>query len=322
MRKSFALSALFAAPLLIGAQVAMADTVTVDSCGRDVTFNTSPSKVIVHDLNMNEMAMALNLQDKMVGVTGVTGWYKTEGPALLEKLGGVPELAPKYPSLENLLAAEPDLFIAGWYYGMKPGGEVTPDILEQHGIKTLELTESCVHLDKNKKAASMDLLFDDMLRLGKVFDKEQEADTLVDGWKKELSSIKEAVGENAGTRVFLYDSGDEKPFTAGKYAIPTAMIEAAGGKNILDDMDTSWGRANWETVASRNPEFLVLLDYSQDGSGAAGLMDFLKSHPVMSETDAVKNGRFVALRYAELTPGPANIEAIRKIAAAMNPESF
>jgi hypothetical protein len=30
----------------------------------------------------------------------------------------------------------------------------------------------------------------------------------------------------------------------------------------------------------------------------------------MKEIDAVKNERFVALRYAELTPGPANIEAI------------
>jgi iron complex transport system substrate-binding protein len=30
----------------------------------------------------------------------------------------------------------------------------------------------------------------------------------------------------------------------------------------------------------------------------------------------------VALRYAELTPGPANIEAIAKIAKAMHPEAF
>jgi iron complex transport system substrate-binding protein len=37
----------------------------------------------------------------------------------------------------------------------------------------------------------------------------------------------------------------------------------------------------------------------------------------MKETDAVKNERYVALRYAELTPGPANIDAIEKIAKAM-----
>ena len=155
-----------------------------------------------------------------------------------------------------------------------------------------------------------------------MFNKTRESKALIKNWKAELANIKEAIGVKAGKRVFLYDSGKEKPFTAGKFAIPTAMIKAAGGKNIVDDMNISWGRTSWETVASRNPEFLLLLDYSEDGSGAEGLMDFLKLHPAMSETDAVKNSHYVALRYAELTPGPANINAIRKIAAGMHPERF
>ena len=322
MRKTIILSMLVATSFLINTNFGVANSITVNSCDRKVSFDAPPNKIIVHDLNMNEMAIALNLQDKMVGVTGVTGWYKKEGPALLKKLGNVPELAPKYPTLENLLAVSPDLFIAGWYYGMKPGGEVTPDSLAQHGIKTLELTESCVHLDQAKKRASMDLLFNDISRLGVVFKKRNEAKELIKKWKAELAGIKKTIGTKAGKRVFLYDSGKEKPFTAGKFAIPTAMIEAAGGKNIVDDMSTSWGRTSWETVASRNPEFLVLLDYSEDGSGAKGLLDFLKSHPAMGETDAVKNSRYVALRYAELTPGPANINAIRKIAVGMYPELF
>jgi iron complex transport system substrate-binding protein len=37
----------------------------------------------------------------------------------------------------------------------------------------------------------------------------------------------------------------------------------------------------------------------------------------MQHTDAVKNKRFVALRYEELTPGPANITAIEKMAKAL-----
>jgi iron complex transport system substrate-binding protein len=31
-------------------------------------------------------------------------------------------------------------------------------------------------------------------------------------------------------KVFVYDSGEDKPFTSGRYAMPTAIIEAAGGK--------------------------------------------------------------------------------------------
>ena len=76
------------------------------------------------------------------------------------------------------------------------------------------------------------------------------------------------------------------------------------------------GRTSWEAVAAADPEFLILLDY-QSGGGAAGLMAFLKSHPAMKYTSAVKNEAYVALRYEELTPGPANIEAMAKIAEAM-----
>jgi len=304
----------------LAASTAWAFPVTVDSCGTPLTFDAPPKRAVIHDLNMTEMAFALGLQPSIVGLTGITGWYKV-GPEFVAQRGSIPELAPKQPSLENLLSVEPDFFFAGWYYGMKPGGEVTPDTLAPHGIKTLVLTESCVHLDKNRPAASMDLLFGDMEKLGKIFGKETQADELVAGWKKQLAEITAKVGENRGTRVFLYDSGDDKPFTAGKFAIPTAMIDAAGGKNIMADMETSWGTTDWETVATRNPQFLVLLDY-QDDAGYRKLLDFLKSHPAMKETDAVKNERFVALRYAELTPGPANIEAIGKIAKAMHPEAF
>ncbi len=310
-------------PALVAALLAspaLAFPVTVDNCGQPLTFEAAPQRAVIHDLNMTEMAFALGLQPSIVGLTGITGWYKV-GPEFTEAQGNIPELAPKYPTIENLVAVEPDLFFAGWYYGMKPGGDVTPDTLAPYGIKTLILTESCVHLDKERPAASMDLLFGDMQRLGMVFGKEAEAAALVDGWKVQLADIVAKVGDNKGTRVFLYDSGEDKPFTAGRFAIPSAMIEAAGGTNIMADMETSWGTTDWETVASRNPEFLVLLDY-QDDAGYRKLIDFLEAHPAMKETDAVRNQRFVALRYAELTPGPANIEAIRKMAEAMHPEAF
>ena len=311
---------LISVPLMLLATPVLAEPVTVDNCGTELTFANVPERIVVHDINMSEMAFALGLQEKIVGLTGITGWYKTS-PEFDEQRGDIPELAPKYPTMENLIAASPDLFVAGWYYGMRPGGEVTPDTLEAQGIQTLVLTESCVHLHEDRPVASMDLLFDDMVRLGTVFDKKAEAEALVAGWKSDLLEIDTAIPDENRLRVFLYDSGADKPFTAGRYAITTAMIEAAGGKNVMSDMETSWGTTSWEAVAVANPQFLVLLDY-QDGSGAEGLMKFLKEHPIMSLTDAVQNERYVPLRYEELTPGPSNIAAISKIAEAMYPGSF
>ena len=270
---------------------------------------------MVHDINISEIAFSLGLQDRMVGVTGISGWYKTT-PEFDALRGGIPELAPKYPTLENLVAASPDLFFAGWYYGMKPGGEVTPETLAPHGIKTLILGESCVHLNKDRPSASLELLYSEVKRLGNIFEKDAEATALIEGWQARVAEIKQTVGNFSGKRVFLYDSGEDKPFTAGKFAMPTAMIEALGAINVTADMDTSWGRTSWEAVAAADPEFLILLDY-QSGGGAADLLAFLKSHPVMQHVSAVKNEAYVALRYEELTPGPANIEAMEKMAEAM-----
>ena len=296
---------------------AAAHEVTVDNCGEPLVFDAKPERLVVHDMNMTDMAFALGLQEHIVGLTGITGWYKTS-PDFDKLRGDIPELAPKYPTVENLVAAEPDLFFAGWYYGMKPGGDVTPDTLAPFGIKTMILTESCVHLDKDRPEASMDLLFNDVLRLGQVMHVEEKAEELVAGWKEQLSAIKAKTADLAKPRVFLLDGPADAPFTAGKFAIPDAMIAAAGGENVTHDMDTSWGRTSWEAVAASNPEFLVLLDY-QTGNGAEDTFKFLQEHPVMSQTDAVKNERWIGLRYEELTPGPANIDAIQKMADAMHP---
>ncbi len=308
---------LSAALFVVAASGAAAQEVTVDNCGEPLVFDTKPERLVVHDINMTDMAFALGLQDQIVGLTGITGWYKTS-PDFDALRGDIPELAPKYPTVENLVAAEPDLFFAGWYYGMKPGGDVTPDTLAPFGIKTMILTESCVHLDKDRAEASMDLLFDDILRLGKVMRVEDKAEALVTTWKQELSAIEDQNADSVKPRVFLLDGPADAPFTAGKFAIPDAMIAAAGGVNVTHDMETSWGRTSWETVAAANPEFLVLLDY-QTGNGAADTFKFLQEHPVMSLTDAVKNERWIGLRYEELTPGPANIAAIAKMARAMHP---
>ncbi len=318
MARALALACVYVAGPAMGQGALAADApypVTVSNCGEPLRIDRPPRRLVVHDLNMTEMALALGLRPVLVGVTGITGWYKQTGEALLRTLDGVPELAPKYPTLETLVAARPDLFFAGWYYGMQPGGEVTPATLARQGIQTLVLTESCAQNRADKPHATMELLYGDMLRLGQVFGRSAQARQLVDGWRARVAAAaRPALAGQPG--VFVYDSGEDKPFTAGRAAMPTALIDAAGGRNVLDDLPMSWGNAAWEAVARRNPQFIILLDY-QNGQGPDHLERVLREHPAMRLTDAVRNGRFIVLRYAELTPGPANIDAIEKIARAL-----
>ena len=59
----------------IFSSTAIAGSVTVKNCGESITFDSVPECMVVHDINMSEIAFSLGLQDRMVGVTGISGWY-------------------------------------------------------------------------------------------------------------------------------------------------------------------------------------------------------------------------------------------------------
>lgn len=295
--------------LLLTTSPALAFPVTVKSCNRDVTFDAPPAKAIANDVNLVEMMLALGLRDRMVGYTGVSGW-KTLDEELRQGVAELPELSARYPTREVLAGAEPDFFFAGWNYGMKIGGEVTPETLEPLGIKTYELTESCIFVGP-KARSSMQDMYADLLALGTIFGVEDRAQSLVEGYKARLAELTAGIDRATALRVFVYDSGEETPFTAGAYAIPTALIEAAGGVNIMGDLDKSWASVGWEPVIERNPEVIVIVNYGD--VTAEQKIAFLEANPAFASIDAVKNDRYVVLDYVEATPGPRNIRAVEKL---------
>ena len=285
---------------------------TVESCNRTVSFDAPPERAISNDVNLTEMMLVLGLADRMVGYTGISGW-KTLDEEMRAGVEELPELSAKYPTKEVIVGADADFFFAGWNYGMKVGGEVTPETLAPFGIKVYELTESCTHI-MDKAKASIDDMYADLMNLGKIFDVEDKATALVDGYKAELATFAEGLDAGDPLRVFVYDSGEDAPFTAGLYAMPTALIEAAGGTNVMNGFEKSWGTVTWEEVVEQNPEVIVIVNYGS--VTAEQKREFMMSNPAFADIDAVKNDRFVTLEYVEATPGPRNIKAIKTLAQA------
>ena len=285
---------------------------TVESCNRTVTFDEPPKKAISNDVNLTEMMLVLGLAERMVGYTGISGW-KTLDEEMRAGVKELPELSQKYPSKEVLVGADADFFFAGWNYGMKVGGEVTPETLEPFGIKVYELTESCIHI-MNKSKANMEDMYNDLLNLGRIFNVEDKANELINNYRMEIQKLTKNINTDDPLRVFVYDSGEDTPFTAGFYAMPTALIEASGGKNIMNDFKKSWGTVTWEEVIDRNPEVIVIVNYGN--VTAEQKKEFMMSNPAFAGIDAVKNDRFVTLEYVEATPGPRNIKAIKKLSEA------
>ena len=315
-------------PLLLAAGLAALSAVqahaghyplTVQSCNRQVTFQRAPERAVSHDINMTEMMVALGLQNRMAGYSGISAWNKLNAP-LKQALGALPELAGDYPSAEALLARRADFFFAGWDYGMRVGGPVTPASLAPLGINVYELSESCAHVMK-RPAASLADVYRDIGNLGRIFDVEPRAQKVIAEMRAKVDSASARVAKRQATpSVFVYDSGEDRPFSAGRLAMPNALIQAAGGRNILDDVDASWTRVNWETVIARNPQAIVIIDYGK--VTAQQKIAFLRDHPALSKLDGVKNQRFIVLPYDSATPGIANADAVVALARGLHPQAF
>lgn len=307
------LRACSAVALLLAATSAFAEAthypVTVKSCNRDVIFQQAPQHAVSHDINMTQMMLALGLKSRMAGYSGVTGW-KSVTPEMAHMLDGLPELASKYPSVETLLNANVDFFFAGWDYGMRVGGDLTPQTLQPLGINVYELTESCAFVMK-RPAASLDDTYNDLRNLGRIFDVQDRANQLIASMQAQVADIRQHLPTRQ-PRVFLYDSGEDRAMTSGRLGMPQALIDAAGGRNILDDLETSWTRVNWENVVEHNPEVIVIVDYGE--VNAQQKEQFLLNHPALQSVDAIKQRRFIVIPYVQATPGIDNVLAVRTLA--------
>jgi len=166
-----------------------------------------------------------------------------------------------------------------------------------------------------KSKINMDDTHAVLTNLGRIFGVEDKAATLVDGYRKDLANpLAGPSSLAAAARMFLYDSGEDAVFTVGRYAMPTAIIEAAGGVNIMDDLEKSWAKIAWEAVIDRDPKIVVIVNYGD--ATAEPKIAFLKGNPAFADIDAVTNDRFVVLEYGEATFGPRNIAAVAKVANA------
>ncbi|MFJ2388359.1 ABC transporter substrate-binding protein [Pseudomonas koreensis] len=311
-------SLLCVALLLCSAQALAEATkypLTIHSCNRDVSFSEAPKHAVSHDINMTQMMLALGLKSRMAGYSGVSGW-KSVTPEMQSLLDGLPELAAKYPSVETLLNANVDFFFAGWDYGMRVGGDLTPQTLQPLGINVYELTESCAFVMK-RPAATLDDTYNDLRNLGKIFDVQDRANALIADMQNQVAEIRKDLPADK-PRVFLYDSGEDRAMTSGRLGMPQALIDAAGGRNILDDVEASWTRVNWETVVERNPQVIVIVDYSE--ITAEQKIEFLLKNPALQSVDAIKNQRFIVIPYVQATPGIDNVLAVETLAKGFHGE--
>ncbi|TXS08265.1 ABC transporter substrate-binding protein [Streptomyces sp. adm13(2018)] len=297
--------------------------VRLDNCGQKVEIDHAPRRAVALDQGSAEILLSLGLADRMVGTATWTD------PVLggLEKANAtVPRLADRYPSFEKVLDVEPDFVSASFLYTLGKGGVAPREQFTELGVPTYLSPGDCVGKDNGgggdgvrTKPLTMDTVYGEVRDLARVFGVPERGEKLVGELRARVD--KATTGADFGDASVLYWFSDSKgPYMAGCCGAPGIISGALGVKNVFDDTKEEWPQINWETVADRDPDVLVIADLTrkaQSAESAAKKIEFLESHPVTRNMTAVRNKRYVMLSGQAMNPTIRTVEGIEKVAAAL-----
>ena len=273
-------------------------------------YTEPPSRSITLNQHVTEVMLALELQEYMVGTAYIDDEILPQYQAAYQS---VPVLAEEYPSREVILGQNPDFLYGGFRSAFGDDAAGSQEELNKIGIGTY-LTSSICNIGSPD---TLNDVYTDISSIGKIFGVSERADALVKALAEEVSKAASQTGSSGDApRVFLFDSGDDAPFTATCCSMFTNMIETAGGKNIFDEVDGRWKTVSWEEVIDRDPELIVLTE--ADWSTSQEKIDLLLGNPALADITAVKEQRFVVLQFSSLVPGIRNATAIAELAEAVS----
>ncbi|CAD7051218.1 ABC transporter substrate-binding protein [Pseudorhizobium endolithicum] len=299
---------------------------TITNCGREVTFEQPPKRVVSVGQGMTEILFSLGLEEKMAG-TAV--WVGPVLPQYAEANSRIKRLADNDPSFESLVGQEPDLVAAEFESHIGPEGSIANrDQFSALGIDTYVAPADCAaKINTNggdgvrKELFTMELIYRQISELAAIFDVEERGEALVAELKKReqdaVASIAGAAGKDLPV-VFWFSSkevtGDA--FIAGKNSAPAYILKTLGARNVVET-EEEWPLVGWETIAEADPAVIVIATMERRRHAADNpevKLDFLANDPVTSRMNAVSNKRFVLMDAQSMNPTIRTIDGIETLA--------
>ncbi len=286
------------AGMAVGCQAEFAPGTYTDDTGREVSIDEVPQRIVSFGPSITEILFALGLEEKVVGVSDYSDY--PEAAKLKPSVGSA-----YAPSIENLVALEPDL------------------------VFTLE------HKELNSQLEALGMTFiiiepkdiDEILRdielMGMVTDTEDEAEELVESMEDTIADVLDLVeGAPEVSVFFIVDATDlTLPWTAGPGSFIDALITMVGGENIAAEAAGDWVQLSIEQVVGSDPDLIII--QTMTGGMPTVSIETLEEHPIWGEMRAVREGNIFLINGDLVSrPGPRIIQGLEEIARIVHPELF
>jgi len=251
--------------------------------------------------SITETLFFLGLGNKVIAVTKWCDWpeevlnkKKTGEIAVFENIVD--------PEIEKVVSLNPDLILA-------------TTITKSEAVAKLErLGLPIVVIDYGK---NLEDIYAALKLIGKVTGVNEQAENLIIELKENITKVSNAVSRLPKPKVFWMSWHDPLMSTGGSSWI-NALIQAAGGENIFNDINVDWPTVSPEEVLIRNPDIIL---FSEEHPGVSNVNDLLNIFPTWVEVKAVKEGKVFAVPTFILHPGPRVAEAVKTLAKLLHPEA-
>jgi iron complex transport system substrate-binding protein len=296
--------------------------VTIESCGRKLTFAKPPERVVTAYQPALEILVSLGVGNKIVG-----GLPFDEGAEFLPGQKEIYDKVPKIsdsismPAKEKVLSLNPDfVFTVNQSELNAERGRASIEDLAAIGANAYVMAWDCP--GRSRADATLEDSYTDILNMGKVFGVSDKATALVEGMTKETTDIqarvKKAMADKLPARVLGVDVAENVLYTIGR-GLNGDLFEIAGGKSVFADEKEEYFAANMERVVQSNPDIYVIYDYLPGPTIDDKLAFVYKNLP---DAPATKNKRYIVVPAVEMHPGVRNVELAKRLAMALYPEAF
>lgn len=269
------------------------ETVKIKDLTGEVEVRKNPKKVVALDNRTFETLedWGIKLVAAPKPIMPATSGYKKDDSIV--DIGN-----HKEPNLEALAAADPDLVIVGQRFGSYY--EEIKKLLPNADVINLnwDVSEEAENPGENL----INGLKDSVDSLGKIFDKEDEAEELKKKLDDSIAKAKEAY--KGGSVVSVVVSGGEIGYSAPGFGrVWGPLYEVLGLKPAIEVTNTSSDHKgddiSVEAIAQANPAYLLVLDrdaaVTKDGEESTPASDVIEGSEALKATEAIKNS---AIYYA------------------------
>jgi iron complex transport system substrate-binding protein len=279
--------------------------ISVTNCGFTFEFKKAPQNVVSIGQGATEILYALGAGDNMAGTAL---WFAKVLPEYEAANANVARIADNAPSFEAVIGKKPGLVTTQfeWMIG-KQGVVGTREQFRDLNVPTYIMPDDCegkdnlVGADGTRKGVyTPDFLYKGIGQLAEIFDRQDKGANLIADLKarqKKAAEQAKALDLKGASAVFWFSSADLDldPYVAGKLGPSAYIMKTIGLKNVIESAE-EWPTVGWETIAKANPTYVVIARMDRRRFPADDFqkkLEYLKTDPVTSQMDAVKNGRIL-----------------------------